>query len=195
MKAFHSVTPVRRAEILHGFGATVRAAIADNPALALLDAPAIRRLGTDEAWERLPSIFSFSMRLPNQQRCLDPTEARAVYVWLNADLAKILPGHPVASRICHIGQPVRLPQPGGGFMGVLRVSAGARLISGEPSHKGLSGMLRIQREFADLQMVFEKIGLILDHFQELRVADPAAHYRRVKEVSPAFFEKKAAKKL
>ncbi len=195
IKAFNLVPPPRRAEILRGFGAEVRAAIAANPALALLDAPAIARLEADEPWERLPSIFSFSLRPPGRKHALDPIEARAVYVWLNADLGKILPGHPAASRICHIGQPVRLPQPDGGYIGVLRVSAGARLISGEPSHKGLGGPLRIQREFADLRTVFEKIALILEHFELLRAADPAAQYRLTKQARTAFFEKKAAKKL
>jgi hypothetical protein len=188
IKAFNLVPPPRRAEILHGFGAEVRAAIAANPALALLDAPAIARLEADEPWERLPSIFSFSLRLPGRKEMLDPIEARLVYVWLNADLGAILPGHPAASRICHIGQPVRLPQPEGGFIGVLRVSAGARLISGEPSHKGLGGPLRIRREFADLRTVFEKIGLILEHFEAIKAADPAAHYRVMKQASTAFFE-------
>jgi hypothetical protein len=65
-------------------------------------------------------------------------------------------------------------------MGVLRVSAGARLFSGEPSHKGLAGPERLQREFADLATVFEKIGLILAHYQELKTADPAPHYRRLR---------------
>jgi hypothetical protein len=195
IKAFNLVAPPRRAEILNGFGAEVRAAIGANPALALLEAPAIARLEHDEPWERLPSIFSFSMRRPGQKRPLDPVDARSVYVWLNADLSSVLPGHPAASRICHIGQPVRLPYPDGGFIGVLRVSAGARLISGEPSHKGLGGPSRIRREFEDLRLVFEKIGLILQYFEQLRAADPPAHYRRAKQASTAFFEKKAAKKL
>jgi hypothetical protein len=107
-------------------------------------------------------------------------------------LSNLLPDHEAAgraaagraaSRICHIGQPVRLPQPGASqpgpeaFMGVLRVSAGARLISGEPSHKGLAHPLRVQREFADLHMVFEKIDLILRHWQILHRADPFPRYR------------------
>jgi len=195
MRAFKTVALSRRAEILRGFAAAVGAAIAANPALALLEVQPISRGVTDEEWETLPSIFSFSMRAPSHpERCLDPAEARAVYVWLNADLGGIFPGHPAAGRICHIGQPVRLPQTDGpGVMGVLRVSAGARLISGEPSHKGLSGAVRIQREFADLRTVFEKIGLILDHFEQLRAADPAPHYRRIKPKAIAF-EKKSTKK-
>lgn len=178
MRAFALVTPARRAEILRGFARVVHAAIAGNPALDLLAAPGIARFGENEDWERLPSIFSFSLRSPeNPRRRLDPEEARAVYLWLNADLSGLLPGQ-AAARICHIGQPVRLPQPQGeGAMGILRVSAGARLISGEPSHKGLPRPLRIQREYADLHAVFEKIGLILRHWQLLRLKNPGPHYR------------------
>jgi hypothetical protein len=196
IKAFKLVALARRAEILRGFAAVVRAAIAANPALSLLEVQPISRGEAAEEWECLPSIFSFSMRSPiHPQRCLDPTEARSVYVWLNADLGAVFPGNEAARRICHIGQPVRLPQPSGpGVMGVLRVSAGARLISGEPSHKGLAATVRIEREFADLQIVFEKIGLILNHFEQLRAADPAPHYRRIRLTSIAF-EKKSTGKL
>jgi hypothetical protein len=179
MRAFAKAPLPRRAEILAGFAAVVRAAIAANPALTLLEAPAIARNPSDEPWERLPSLLTFSLRAPHDpRRCLTPVEARSVYLWLNADLSQILPGNESASRICHIGQPVRLPQQNGsGFMGVLRVSAGARLISGEPSHKGLAYPLRIQREFADLQTVFEKIALILRNWQRLQMADPMPRYR------------------
>ena len=104
-----------------------------------------------------------------------------VYRWLNADLAPALPGlrgeaARLARRICHIGQPVKLAAPGGGAMGVPRVSAGARLISGEPSHRGIDDKARLAREFGDLRDVFGKIGLILEHFERLAVADPIARY-------------------
>ncbi len=193
MRALMRVPAARFAEILAGFGAVVRDAIAANPALALLPPPRISRFPaagcgneelSEEPWEGLPSIFCFSLRAPHAPgRCLTPDEARAVYLWLNADLSELIPGERAASRICHIGQPVRLPQPPGAaadaepFMGVLRVSAGARLIAGEPSHKGLAQRLRVQREFADLAMVFEKIGLILRHWHVLVAANPAPRYR------------------
>ena len=93
-------------------------------------------------------------------------------------LQRDLTGSEVAARICHIGQPVRLPQKGGdGFKGVLRVSAGARLVSGEPSHKGLGLPMRIERELADLNVVFKKIDLILRNWQVLWAANPAPRYR------------------
>jgi len=181
MRAFARVPELPRAEILAGFGETVRSAIDGNPALALLPAPAIAR---GAGWERLPSIFTFSVRAPHAPgRCLTPVEARALYLWLNTDLSGLLPGEPVAGRICHIGQPVPLPQPGGeGLQGVLRVSAGARLISGEPSHAGLDPAARLAREYADVLTVFAKIGLLLRNWDMLWAANPSPRYRPVRFV-------------
>ncbi len=180
IKALLRVPPVRRAEILREFGKTVRAAIAANPALTLLEAPPIARTQADETWEILPSLFTFSLRAPHApQRCLSPDEARRVYFWLNTDLSPLFPAESsVAARICHIGQPVPLAQPSGeGQMGALRVSAGARLISGEPSHRNLPPKARIARECFDLNTVFLKIDLILRHWQRLNAANPMPTYR------------------
>ncbi len=180
-QAFLRVTPQRRAEIIGLFGAVVAREIAANPLLEMLPHPPVERYARDELWERLPTIFSFSLRAAHApERCLSPAEARQVYVWLNADLSAALPhGGDVARRICHIGQPVVLPQPPGiaGYQGVLRVSAGARLISGEPSHKGLNAKTRIMREMDDLAMVFKKIDLILRNWAVLSEADPQPSYR------------------
>ena len=180
IKALLRTAPARRAAILQGFGAVARAAIAAQPGLTLLEAPPIERTAADEEWERLPSIFTFSLRAPHAPaRCLTPAEARQVYMWLNTDLSALLPEDAaLAARICHIGQPVPLAQPdGSGQMGALRVSAGARLISGEPSHRPLSPKARLAREFADLTLVFDKITLILHHWQLLTATNPTPTYR------------------
>jgi hypothetical protein len=185
MKALLRVPPVRRAEILAGFGQAVRAALATQPELALLEAPPMVRYAGEEDWERLPTIFTFSLRAPHEpSRCLHPAEARSVYLWLNTDLSPLFPQEArVAARICHIGQPVPLAQPQGeGMQGALRVSAGARLISGEPSHRGLAAKARLAREFTDLGCVFEKIRLILRHWAALSAANPAPCYRPVQAV-------------
>lgn len=180
IKALLRTTPARRAAIIQGFGAVARESIAAQPGLTLLPAPPIHRMDNDEEWERLPSIFTFSLQAPHEpERCLTPAEARHVYTWLNTDLSALLPDDAaVAARICHIGQPVPLAQPAGeGQMGALRVSAGARLISGEPSHRALGPKARLAREFGDLAVVFEKIGLILRHWERLVAANPAPSYR------------------
>jgi hypothetical protein len=177
MRALLRTPPARRAAILQGFGNMVRQKIAAMPSLRLLEQPSINRHQTAEPWELLPSIFSFSLRAPHApERNLTPVEARAVYLWLNADLSPFLPGDPVAGKICHIGQPVKLPSPHGA-QGVLRVSAGARLISGEPSHTGLSHKTRLARELADLATVFDKIDLILQNWYHLWAANPSPRYR------------------
>ncbi|MGE4481262.1 hypothetical protein [Acidocella sp.] len=180
IKALLCVSPARRAAILGGFAEAVARGAAATPGVTLLPAPAIRRGEADEPWECLPSIFTFSLRAPMApERCLTPAEARQVYVWLNTDLSPWLPEQAaLAARICHIGQPVPLAQPGGaGQMGALRVSAGARLISGEPSHRSLAPRARLAREFADVGVVFEKIGLILARWETLAAVNPSPAYR------------------
>lgn len=180
MKAFFRITPARRAEILQGFEAAVVRGINAMSGLALLPSPQPQRGQTEEDWERQRSIFTFALRAPHAPtRYLTPVEARQVYVWLNTDLSPWLPMQAeVAGRICHIGQPVPLPQPiGEGQMGALRVSAGARLISGEPSHHTLRPSARLAREFADVEMVFAKIRLILGAWDVLNKANPTPSYR------------------
>jgi hypothetical protein len=183
MTALFAVPPGERLDILNGFATVVAEEIRLNPALTLLPAPAIARAASDEEWERCPSIFSFALAAPDDPgRYLAPDAARCVYHWLNTDLSAALPGlapvdRDVAARICHIGQPVPLPRPDGGFIGVLRVSAGARLVSGEPSHRRFSTAARLAREFDDLRLVFRKIGLILRHFAALQSAGPRPRYR------------------
>ncbi|MDE2318165.1 MAG: hypothetical protein KGK02_00530 [Rhodospirillales bacterium] len=180
MRALLRVKPGRRVEILCGFAKAVERGIAATPGLALLPAPAVFRNEADEPWERLPSIFTFSLCAPYAlDRCLTPVEARQVYVWLNTDLSPWLPEQPgIAARICHIGQPVPLAQPlGEGQMGALRVSAGARLISGEPSHRALGPRARLDQEFADVGVVFAKIGLILANWTLLSEVNPSPSYR------------------
>jgi hypothetical protein len=182
MRAFSRVSSARKAAIIGAFGAAVARQVAANPAFAMLPQPVLMRGADDEAWERLPSIFSFSMKSPHAPgRCLTPAEARAVYFWLNTDLSPWLPqAGDVARRICHIGQPVKLPQPGvDDGQGVLRISAGARLISGEPSHKGLAFHRRLRREMDDLAVVFQKIDLILHNWALLWAVNPVPRYRPV----------------
>ena len=102
----------------------------------------------------------------------------------------------LAGLRCHIGQPVAVgtgeaqagamqagaPQAGAmqaGAMqaGALRISAGARLVSGEPSLAPLDPAARLARELGDLRAVVAKIALILRQFEVLRRENPRPSFR------------------
>jgi hypothetical protein len=178
MHAFAAIKPKRRAKILDLFAATVTQAMSD-PAFELLPIPALARPGPDD-WDHRRSIFAFSVRHPDDSRFMTVDEARKIYRWLNADCAAYVADDDkkFASVICHIGQPVKWRGADGAERGLLRVSAGARLISGEPSHHDLDQARRLARELADLRSVFAKILLLRRYWSPLSAADPLPHYRQ-----------------
>ncbi len=171
-QALAAVPEARTAEILGRFRAHVREAIEANPDIALVETPPPAR--ASHAWDAEQTIIGFCLRPEDP---LSPEDARRVYVWLNADLRPALPPtlsaeqERLACLRCHIGQPVALPARGG-MMGVLRISAGARLVSGEPSHHDLDEDARLLREIRDAISVLAKISLILANWEALSRADP-----------------------
>ena len=182
MKAFYKVPTEERRLILERFGETVTAAISGHPLLELMPTPTLFRHNAEEPWERVMTIFTFAVRLKSHQRFLDCENAQAIYRWLNADLSRVLPHERLlASKICHIGQPVALPYPAGGTaIGALRVSAGARLVSGEMAHAHLTHAKRLEREMEDVQTVFDKIDLILRNWSRIAASDPKPTYGSVR---------------
>ena len=135
--------------------------------------------GADD-WDSLGTIISFAIRDSGCGTPMGMAAARAVYGWLNADLSGVLPPGTaedelsLARRPMHIGQPAPVAGPGGICCGALRLSAGARLVSGEPSLAHLAPGARVEREVADALAVLDKIGLILRHLKLVRAANPAA---------------------
>ncbi|HTW25895.1 MAG TPA: hypothetical protein VME92_02110 [Acetobacteraceae bacterium] len=177
MHAFAAIAPAERLAILQSFTGRVGAAIAANPDLLPVTVPPLRRPPTDDAWDETGTILSFALRRPDTGARLDVGPARQVYHWLNADLAPALADlataeRALAARRFHIGQPVPLRDTAGPF-GALRVSAGARLVSGEPSLAHLPPAERLEREIADACAVLAKISLILRQFERLQAIDPA----------------------
>ncbi|HET9147327.1 MAG TPA: hypothetical protein VFN77_04710, partial [Acetobacteraceae bacterium] len=175
--AFGAVPEERTVRILERFAETVASSIARHGIFALQDIPALDRQGG--GWDARRSIFAFAVRSPFQPRFMTLNEARKLYQWLNADCSECFDdaaARALASRICHIGQPVALPDGNGGMTGLLRVSAGARLISGEPSHRGLRSARRLDREMADLAMVFDKIALLCAVWERVAAANPVPRY-------------------
>ena len=189
MRAFAAVPPETVTEILEGFARTVRGAFEANPDLRLHDVPALTRAHDAHGWDTIRTIFAFSIRAPSAPgsregaRLLDVEEAARVYAWLNSDIsAHLAPGaseadRGLAARLFHLGQPVAIVGPGGAKSGALRISAGARLVSGEPSHAGLAHHARIESELADALAALAKVSLVLRNYDTLRAANPRPRFR------------------
>jgi hypothetical protein len=180
MVAFAKVPALRKRQILEQFTDAVAAAIDANPDLVRVEAPRLQRpaLGDAQAgWDEIQTIIPFLV-LGQDRRPLDLEGARRLYQWMNADVTAALPSYlPVAERFlaglrCHIGQPAPVADGDGGLAGALRISAGARLVSGEPSHEGIEGSARVAREIGDAKACLDKLSMLLRHRVLLELHDP-----------------------
>ena len=186
MEAFHAVPADERARTLAEFGAAVTGAIEQHDDLELVAAPSLQRsVAPDEAerWDELPTIFSFLvLHAGADARPLTFSEARLVYGWLNDDVSPWLPAgssradRTLAATECHIGQPVRLRRPRGEPLGALRISAGARLVSGV-AFDGKLGSTAEERMATEIQgalTALDKISLIVRNWETLERASAGA---------------------
>lgn len=171
MDAFHAVPATGRRRILEAFGQAVLQAADENPHVEMVAAPAVDRGNGDEdpeRWDSLPTIFSFLVLEGADRRPLDVREARLVYEWLNEDITARLPAattseeRVIAATKCHIGQPVPFAGGGDEVLGALRLSAGARLVSGVQFDRRLGETEedRLAKEVQDAIGVLAKIALI-----------------------------------
>jgi hypothetical protein len=188
MQAFAEVPRTRRRSVLHRFVGHVEDCIARTEGLTTVTLPEAEV--DPEEWDLTATIrcFALTRMVPDVAgqpgegtRFLDLAEARKVYIWLNADLspalAALVPAeeHATLSRRCHIGQPVAI-MVDGAQAAALRVSAGARLVSGEPSHAHLDPDEGLERELSDVSLLFRKVALILVHFDHLSIVNPRPSY-------------------
>jgi hypothetical protein len=190
MQAFADVPAVRRRAVLRRFVDHVDRCISETYGLVAVNHHPPGKNPVD--WDATETIRCFAIRrtaVPtsidvapdSEDGCLDISLARKVYVWLNADLWPALEGiaavedEPILRRRCHVGQPVAVAIKGSPAA-ALRVSAGARLVSGEPSLAHLDPDKRLERELSDVTMLFRKLALILTYFNRLTAANPLPSY-------------------
>jgi hypothetical protein len=184
MRAFAAVDPREARAILDAFARRVGDGIRSTADLLLHDATPPQRADRGDDWDTVPTIFTFSiLRQTDRGRSpLGPEDAHRVYVWLNSDLSGCLPARApsderaLASRQFHIGQPVTVLGPSGQPSGALRISAGARLVSGEPSLAHVEVKARLAGEIEDALGALAKISLILRHWDAIRALDPRPRY-------------------
>ncbi|MEA3274164.1 MAG: hypothetical protein U9Q81_02485 [Pseudomonadota bacterium] len=175
MRAFHAVPPAERYRALVSFGEAIRTAIRQSQNLEpLACAPPERALTCDRGeWDQLQTIFTF--KVIKEGLPLTVVQCRRVYRWLNTNITRGLPpdateleGHLAATR-CHVGQPVKVGRIGGEHIGALRLSAGARLVSGAAHDRSLGPQpaTRLTREIWDALTVLGKISLIMKYMDRL----------------------------
>jgi hypothetical protein len=180
MKAFYSVETHQQYNSLNTFGKAVQHMIRQNPDLELVIAPPHNRepKDTESSWDNLPTIFTFLVYRRNEiskQQPLNYPEACFAYRCLNMDIARFLPVHSshreqeLAQHRCHIGQPVRIFEQCGGWLGGLRIAAGARLVSGVAFDEALGQPPpeRLETEIHTAGIVFSKLSIIVRYWSEL----------------------------
>ncbi len=191
MAAFAQVPERLALQRTTAFIAGVEDAIATSLHVAAVEVPAPLRPALSPAgeacWDQLQTIRSFLVLAPGPdgvRRPLDVSRARLVYRWLNADVSRAMPDtaddadRMLARLLCHIGQPAPVADDrlDGAMAGALRISVGARLLSGEPSHEGLAAPVRMAREIADVRRILDKIDLLLRHWPTLAALDPEPRF-------------------
>jgi hypothetical protein len=179
LEAFNAVPESVKYRSIARFMSRVGAAIDASDDLLLIDVPVLDRPGAEPSWDKLRTILSFAMRTGPTEPWLTVDAAKCVFTWLNADLSRALP-HLVTKRSIlhqrfHSGQPAKIVLDGA-EVGVLRISASARLVSGPPNRASLAWDERLELDIADAVALLEKITLILRHWPDLQRAAPVATY-------------------
>jgi hypothetical protein len=176
MQTFRAVSEKQKYLIFMLFGESIRQAINSNPDLRLVDSAVNERwrLPDRAEWDWLPTIFTFMMIgsiSEGRRKPLFISETKKIYHWLNDSISHLLPSEAsdverqLAGRRFHIGQPIKLSRIDGEWIGALRISAGARLVSGVnfDAELGRHFAERLSREIGDACAALDKISLIIKY--------------------------------
>jgi hypothetical protein len=167
MEDYFRVPGTWRQYALAQFAQVVPRIILNNDAIELL--PDYERQipsGCDDEELEVRTIFPFGLRPHGRE--LTPIECGVVYRALNGDVIGQLPlavaaqHREIASRPCHIGQPVAL-----GGKAMLRISAGARVVSETWSPNESVCCAKLSDEFEQVRIIVAKVNLLLSHLDAL----------------------------
>jgi selenocysteine lyase/cysteine desulfurase len=163
--AFEAVPDETKQTRLAEFADAVAARLSAHPVCLPLASPAIVRGAA--SWDRLCTIFPFMLRGPDGDP-LSLARAKQVHKLLNADLSECLPAtvtareRAVAARRCQIGQAVKVATRNGEAIGALRIAAGSIVAD---------DTMPLAAWIADLDLILDKIALIVAHLDEFDPAD------------------------
>lgn len=181
IRAYFNVPTYYRSLALQKFSRAVSQLIADRAILRLL--PGFGQSGTDALDNEemaARTIFPFTVRCGG--KALSVEDCGKIYRALNRDVSALLPQsatareRELAARLCHIGQPVGIPDSTQGVAGTLRISAGARVVSGTWRHAGKAASLReLSKEFEQVRIILDKIDLLVRNIDALRGMDKTSN--------------------
>ena len=179
MRGYFNVPTYYRSLALREFSRAVSQLIADRANLRLL--PAFGQSATDASGNEemaVSTIFPFSVSGGGET--LSVEDCGRIYRALNRDVSALLPQsatvreRELTARLCHIGQPVCIPDSTHGVAGTLRISAGARVVSGTWRHSGTAASLRgLAQELEQVRIILDKIDLLLKNIDALSDMDEA----------------------
>jgi hypothetical protein len=175
IRAYHSVPDEFRLTALTAFGEGVERIIASSPSLHLL-APQQRSedRGLDHELAQR-TIFPFVIRRDDRVLALDGCRklyralARETCEGVSAEVRE--PDAEIAAKVCLTGQPVALGQSAPDPVAVLRICAGARLVTETWSSDADAARGNLQRELGRVGAVVAKIEWLLAHLDGLNWTD------------------------
>lgn len=162
--AYHHVPDAWRARALREFGTRIENLIALSPQLGLISSNARPADAGDEEFCE-PTIFPFTIE--GKYRTLSSHECRALYGALAQDLGDAIgrsaSDRDLAARHCLVGQPVRIERNNAPPTAVLRLCAGARLVTETWAPNVDVAERNLQAELDCAAEVVAKIELVLAH--------------------------------
>lgn len=163
IRSYFSIPQTERLASLQKFAAVVTDCITSSPSLKLL--PAQNRDPSDDVDDgEMATRTIFPFFINRAGKSLSPEACKKLYQALNQDVSNLLPPlasaqeRLVAAKLCHIGQPVTLPDQNGNVAAVLRISASARTVT-----EGWS--------VDDIKAVIYKIEVLLGYFDMINIPE------------------------
>jgi hypothetical protein len=191
MRTYFAVPEFYRILALQEFSRIVPQLIAERPNLQLLPAfEAAEAEGLDNEEMGVRTIFPFFVS--DCGKFLSVEATAQIYRALNRDVSDLIPvsatarQRKTAARLCHIGQPVGMPNPTNGIVGTLRISAGARVVSETWCAAGEAASRRkLAREFEQVRTILDKIDLLVQNLGALVAADHNSNRPSMRAADPA----------
>jgi hypothetical protein len=163
IRAYHRVPDDFRRSALTTFGEGVERIVAASPSLCLLPPQRFEDSGLDDDELAQPTIFPFVIR--HGGRALSLADCRKIYRALARDAASA-GEQEIAAKRCLVGQPVALGRGSPDPVAVLRICAGARLVTEAWSSDADAAQRNLQRQLADVGAIVAKLEWLVAHIDD-----------------------------